>query len=102
MAFASTPAHNRLLPPAGAPEEQKRTAKDAEKGRGAQRRAIGNMIFVGFLWRKSILGEKVVHMCMGELLTDPGSEELECAAQLLATVGSYLEACPMRFVAGCS
>lgn len=49
------------------------------------------MIFVGFLWRKAMLTEKVVHMCMGELLTDPGPEELECAARLMTTVGSYLE-----------
>ena len=67
-----------------------RAQRDADELK-ARRRALGNMQFVGFLYRKALITEKIVHFCIGELLGDPIAEELECACKLLSTVGANLE-----------
>jgi translation initiation factor 4G len=76
-------------------EVRRKKAEDATAELKARRRAMGNMQFVGFLYRKGLLIEKVVHFCLTDLLEAPSSEELECACKLLTTVGACLEVLPL-------
>jgi translation initiation factor 4G len=52
---------------------------------------MGNMQFVGHLYRKTLITEKIVNMCIQLLLDAPIAEELECVCKLLRTVGANLE-----------
>ena len=65
----------------------------------ARRRALGNIQFIGHLYRKKMLTEKVMHECINKLLPDvdveaPKQEDLECLAKLLSTIGRQLDANP--------
>jgi hypothetical protein len=51
------------------------------------------MQFVGHLYKVAMTTEKIVHMCIQDLLRDPTSEEVECACKLFATAGPYLQVC---------
>ena len=70
----------------------KKAAYDSELK--ARRRAMGNMQFVGHLYRSAMITEKIVNLCVQQLLNDPMPEELECVCKLLRTVGANLEARP--------
>lgn len=63
----------------------------AEAEMMARRRAMGNMQFVGHLYRKALITEKIVNLCIQQLLENPIPEELECVCKLLRTVGANLE-----------
>jgi translation initiation factor 4G len=75
------------------PQDQRRlaAARRAEANLKARRMALGNMQFVGFLYRDGMITEKVVHAAIQKLLADASPEELECACKLLATAGPSLE-----------
>jgi translation initiation factor 4G len=56
----------------------------------ARRRALGNMQFIGYLYKQALLTETVLHTCVQTLLADNASvEELECMVKLLETTGAY-------------
>ncbi len=63
----------------------------------ARQRALGNIQFIGHLYRKKMLTEKIMHECIKKLLADvaaPKQEDLECLAKLMSTVGRQLDANP--------
>ena len=66
-------------------------AKRDEENLQVRRRAMGNMQFVGHLYKAAMITEKIVHVCFQELLRDPTSEEVECVCKLLTTAGPYLQ-----------
>jgi hypothetical protein len=68
-------------------------AKKEEANLKARRRAMGNMQFVGHLYKNAMITEKIVHVCIQELLKDPAPEEVECVCKLLTTAGPYLQVC---------
>lgn len=58
---------------------------------------MGNIRFIGHLYRKKMLTEKIMHDCIKKLLADveaPKMEDLECLAELMSTVGRQLDANP--------
>lgn len=54
---------------------------------------MGNMTFVGFLYRAALVTERIVHICIQDLLGDPTPEEIECASKLISTAGPALVVC---------
>jgi hypothetical protein len=52
---------------------------------------MGNMEFVGHLFKVGMATANMVHTCMQDLLQDPTSEELECACKLFSTAGPHLQ-----------
>ena len=56
-------------------------------------RSLGNMQFIGFLFKKGMLTERIIHNCIVDLLSEeikPKPEDIECLCQLLTTVGALL------------
>ena len=63
-------------------------------GMQARQRALGNIQFIGHLYRKKMLTEKIMHECIKKLLADveqPKQEDLECLSKLMSTVGRQLD-----------
>ena len=59
----------------------------------ARRRSLGNIRFIGELYKLKMLTARIMHECLKQLLRSPADEEaLECLCRLLATVGKDLEA----------
>lgn len=72
-------------------EAEKQTA-DAE--RAARRRMLGNIQFIGHLYRFKLLTEKIMHNCIISLLSEeknPKAEDVECLCKLMSTVGKQLD-----------
>lgn len=94
--------------------EKKLSAKEAAEARRAQRlaerraaeeelkarrRMLGNIQFIGHLYRYSMLTEGIMHSCIKRLLASEGNpkmEDIECLCKLLTTVGQQLENPPFR------
>ena len=63
----------------------------------ARRRALANVHFMGQLYHRQLLSERVMHTCLKQLLTDmkaPEPANLECLVALMTAVGQQLEANP--------
>lgn len=75
-------------------EKKIKRARAEEENVQARRRAMGNMTFVGFLYRAALVTEKIVHVCIQDLLGDPSPEEIECASKLISTAGPALAVRP--------
>lgn len=74
-----------------------------------KKRTLGNIRFIGELFKLKILTENIMHECIFKLLRAADEESLECLSRLLTTVGKeldhdkakvYLSA--YRFVCGCN
>ncbi|CAD7702866.1 unnamed protein product, partial [Ostreobium quekettii] len=71
-------------------EESARILIQAKKER---MRSLGNMQFIGHLFKEGMLTEKIIHQCIVELLREeksPKPEDIECLCKLVATVGRRL------------
>lgn len=62
-----------------------------EKERNARRRSLGNIRFIGELYKLKMLTAKIMHECIKKLLKSSDEESLECLSRLLTTVGKDLE-----------
>lgn len=51
-----------------AKEELEAERKNAEDDKKARRRMLGNIQFIGHLYRSSLLTERIMHQCMTQLL----------------------------------
>ncbi|KAI9201935.1 armadillo-type protein [Polychytrium aggregatum] len=59
-----------------------------------KRRVLGNIIFIGELFKLNMITEKIMHSCVNQLLRDvrdPEEEETESLCKLMATIGSRLD-----------
>ena len=56
-----------------------------------KRRMLGNIRFIGELYKKAMITEKIMHECVLHLLTD-SEEDLEALCNLLTTIGKKLDA----------
>ncbi|TPX38830.1 hypothetical protein SeLEV6574_g07593, partial [Synchytrium endobioticum] len=59
-----------------------------------KRRTLGNIRFVGELFKQTLITEKIINECIRQLLrnhNDPVEEETESLCKLLATVGKQLD-----------
>lgn len=69
--------------------------EDIQKEQTARKRMLGNIIFVGQLYRFGVLIEAVMHTCVRQLLeetVDPRPEDIEVLCRLMSTVGRPMDA----------
>ncbi|KAM9299536.1 eukaryotic translation initiation factor 4 gamma 3 [Gastrophryne carolinensis] len=74
------------------PEEKTRLQEELEESRDkARRRSIGNIKFIGELFKLKMLTEAIMHDCVVKLLKNHDEESLECLCRLLTTIGKDLD-----------
>ncbi|KAK4741705.1 hypothetical protein SAY87_025293 [Trapa incisa] len=75
--------------------EAKQSEKERETKRmKARRRMLGNIRFIGELYKKKMLTEKIMHDCMKKLLGQyqtPDEEDLEALCKLMSTIGEMID-----------
>ncbi|XP_037357064.2 eukaryotic translation initiation factor 4 gamma 3 isoform X1 [Talpa occidentalis] len=80
------------LEAANAPEERTRLHDELEEAKDkARRRSIGNIKFIGELFKLKMLTEAIMHDCVVKLLKNHDEESLECLCRLLTTIGKDLD-----------
>uniref|UniRef100_A0A7S0SBK7 MIF4G domain-containing protein n=1 Tax=Mantoniella antarctica TaxID=81844 RepID=A0A7S0SBK7_9CHLO len=75
-------------------DERCKVAQRAERMLVARRRMLGNIKFIGELYRKSMLTERIMHTCIMKLLGEhqiPDEEDVEALCKLLTTTGGQLD-----------
>lgn len=85
--------------PTETPAQAKRALKIAEAKAAAadlkaRRRMLGNIQFIGQLYMKKMLTEKIMHECIVKLLGEmenPRQEDVECLIKMIRTIGQELE-----------
>ncbi|XP_045489838.1 eukaryotic translation initiation factor 4 gamma 3-like isoform X2 [Pieris rapae] len=63
----------------------------AEVQRRIRMRSVGNVRFIGELYKLKILISKIMVYCMNYLIDKPEEEKLECLCKLLTTIGEQVE-----------
>jgi translation initiation factor 4G len=75
--------------------EIKMTPEEREEKRlKARRRMLGNIRFIGELYKKSMLTERIMHECIKKLLGDiqnPDEEDVEALCKLMSTIGRIID-----------
>ncbi|XP_065430884.1 eukaryotic translation initiation factor 4 gamma 3 isoform X16 [Chrysemys picta bellii] len=80
------------LEAATTPEEKTRLHEELEEAKDkARRRSIGNIKFIGELFKLKMLTEAIMHDCVVKLLKNHDEESLECLCRLLTTIGKDLD-----------
>ncbi|KAJ3384154.1 Eukaryotic translation initiation factor 4 gamma [Lobulomyces angularis] len=72
-------------------EEREEFLLNEEKRIKGKIRSLGNLTFVGELFKLSMLTEKIMHSIINQLLKDPQEEDIESLSKLVATVGKSLD-----------
>lgn len=74
-------------------DEERETLRVAlEESRDkARRRSLGNIKFIGELFKLKMLTEAIMHDCVVKLLKNHDEESLECLCRLLSTIGKDLD-----------
>jgi translation initiation factor 4G len=74
------------------PEEQKKVKLQfQEQERRARRRSLGNIRFIGELYKLQMLTARIMHEIINKLVGSIDEESLECLCWLLTTIGKDLE-----------
>ncbi|XP_056598709.1 eukaryotic translation initiation factor 4 gamma 1a isoform X2 [Triplophysa dalaica] len=78
---------------AAAEEEERQRLKDEleDAKDKARRRSLGNIKFIGELFKLKMLTEPIMHDCIVKLLKNHDEESLECLCRLLSTIGKDLD-----------
>ncbi|XP_077582198.1 eukaryotic translation initiation factor 4 gamma 3 [Stigmatopora nigra] len=72
--------------------ERERMQEELEEAKDkARRRSIGNIKFIGELFKLKMLTEAIMHDCVIKLLKNHDEESLECLCRLLTTIGKDLD-----------
>ncbi|KAF3848144.1 hypothetical protein F7725_021172 [Dissostichus mawsoni] len=80
------------LEAATVPEEKQRLTEQLQREKdNARRRWMGNMKFIGELFKLKMLTEVIMHICIVKLLKNHDEEVLECLCRLLSTIGKDLD-----------
>uniref|UniRef100_A0AAY4EA53 Eukaryotic translation initiation factor 4 gamma, 3a n=1 Tax=Denticeps clupeoides TaxID=299321 RepID=A0AAY4EA53_9TELE len=75
-----------------ATSERDRLQEELEEAKDkARRRSIGNIKFIGELFKLKMLTEAIMHDCVVKLLKNHDEESLECLCRLLTTIGKDLD-----------
>ncbi|KAJ3065388.1 hypothetical protein HDU98_011254 [Podochytrium sp. JEL0797] len=75
-------------------EEKEAYAQDDYARTKLKRRVLGNVTFIGELFKLNMITEKIMHMCVFQLLSEvnnPGEEEVESICKLMKTIGERLD-----------
>ncbi|XP_078791297.1 eukaryotic translation initiation factor 4 gamma 1a isoform X4 [Oryzias latipes] len=73
-------------------EERERLRVELEESKDkARRRSLGNIKFIGELFKLKMLTEAIMHDCVVKLLKNHDEESLECLCRLLSTIGKDLD-----------
>ncbi|KAJ3594964.1 hypothetical protein NHX12_004269 [Muraenolepis orangiensis] len=73
-------------------EERDRLKVELEESKTqARRRSLGNIKFIGELFKLKMLTEAIMHDCVVKLLKNHDEESLECLCRLLSTIGKDLD-----------
>lgn len=70
-------------------KEMKLTFEDKERRQRVK--AVGNVRFIGELYRVSVLTTKIMHRCIKQLLQQNSEESMECLCKLFETIGPDIE-----------
>ncbi|KAK0083124.1 hypothetical protein PV325_009294 [Microctonus aethiopoides] len=62
-----------------------------EADRQLRMRSVGNIRFIGELYKQEMLTANIMHKCIKHLLHDIDEENLECLCKLLTTIGKIFE-----------
>ncbi|GAA6107308.1 eukaryotic translation initiation factor 4 gamma 3 isoform X7 [Tachysurus ichikawai] len=82
----------RELEAAASTSERERLQEELEEAKDkARRRSIGNIKFIGELFKLRMLTEAIMHDCVVKLLKNHDEESLECLCRLLTTIGKDLD-----------
>ncbi|KAL6112477.1 eif4g3 [Pungitius sinensis] len=80
------------LDSAASTTERERLQEELEEAKDkARRRSIGNIRFIGELFKLKMLTEAIMHDCVVKLLKNHDEESLECLCRLLTTIGKDLD-----------
>ncbi|KAL0973365.1 hypothetical protein UPYG_G00202500 [Umbra pygmaea] len=80
------------LDAAATEEEKERLKAELEDAKDkARRRSLGNIKFIGELFKLKMLTEAIMHDCIVKLLKNHDDESLECLCRLLSTIGKDLD-----------
>ncbi|XP_062419900.1 eukaryotic translation initiation factor 4 gamma 3 isoform X3 [Pungitius pungitius] len=80
------------LDSAASTTERERLQQELEEAKDkARRRSIGNIRFIGELFKLKMLTEAIMHDCVVKLLKNHDEESLECLCRLLTTIGKDLD-----------
>nr|KJB22271.1 hypothetical protein B456_004G038100 [Gossypium raimondii] len=75
--------------------ESKRSEEEREEKRiKARRRMLGNIRFIGELYKKKMLTERIMHECIKKLLGEyenPDEEDIEALCKLMSTIGEMID-----------
>ncbi|XP_045929336.1 eukaryotic translation initiation factor 4 gamma 1-like isoform X3 [Micropterus dolomieu] len=73
-------------------EEKQRLTEELQDSKDkARRRSLGNIKFIGELFKLKMLTEVIMHDCIVKLLKNHDEESLECLCRLLSTIGKDLD-----------
>ncbi len=85
----------------GLQDEKKRLSEEFELlETKARRRSLGNIRFIGELFKLKMLTESIMHDCLLKLLRSNDEDSLECLCRLLTTVGKELDHAKAKVGAG--
>ncbi|XP_057176111.1 eukaryotic translation initiation factor 4 gamma 3 isoform X2 [Triplophysa rosa] len=83
---------HRELEAASSASERERLQEELNEAKDkARRRSIGNIKFIGELFKLRMLTEAIMHDCVVKLLKNHDEESLECLCRLLTTIGKDLD-----------
>jgi translation initiation factor 4G len=71
-----------------------RNIHPANRRKKAKNRMLGNIRFIGELYKSKMLTEKIMHECVIKLLGDvknPDLDEVECLVKLLTAIGKMID-----------
>ncbi|XP_038881666.1 eukaryotic translation initiation factor 4G-like isoform X2 [Benincasa hispida] len=75
--------------------EMKQSAEEREVNRTkARRRMLGNIRLIGELYKKKMITEKIMHVCIKKLLgqyQNPDEEDIEALCKLMSTIGEMID-----------
>jgi len=80
-------------------EKKNITAEFEAQEMKLRRRSLGNIRFIGELYKIGMLQSKIMHECIRKLLEQTDEESLECLCRLVTTVGQALDQKTKEFLA---
>ena len=75
-------------------DERRKIQQREDRMRQARRRMLGNIRFIGELFKKEMLTARIMHTCIMKLLNEkknPDEEDVEALCKLMATIGRLID-----------